>query len=130
MRLQSDVKSRWQHTHAQQIKSNVRLHPPKEEYLSCSNSGMHRHIRTPVTKMFEQWNNPSIMYKPQSCLTFLILKQGESRFYKNNQSFKIVTLISHLPNVRGKQLAHWKPVSSEISDLRNFWLHTMYACTD
>jgi len=22
------------------------------------------------------------------------------------------------------------PVSSEISDLRNFWLHTMYACTD
>jgi len=23
-----------------------------------------------------------------------------------------------------------KPVSSEISDLRNFWLHTMYACTE
>jgi len=22
------------------------------------------------------------------------------------------------------------PVSSEISDLRNFWLHTIYACTE
>jgi len=22
------------------------------------------------------------------------------------------------------------PVSNEISDLRNFWLHTMYACTE
>jgi len=22
------------------------------------------------------------------------------------------------------------PASSEISDLRNFWLHTMYACTE
>jgi len=23
-----------------------------------------------------------------------------------------------------------EPVSSEISDLRNFWLHTMYTCTE
>jgi len=25
---------------------------------------------------------------------------------------------------------YWVPVSSEISDLRNFWLHTIYACTE
>jgi len=28
------------------------------------------------------------------------------------------------------QYFRFEPVSSEISDLRNFWLHTMYACTE
>jgi len=28
------------------------------------------------------------------------------------------------------QAVLWKYMSSEISDLRNFWLHAMYTCTE